>query len=1046
MRLVPLLTAFALLWFTDSNAQLPELTSSDKATPIKLQKLEIGVKIIGTRSATTFTMTYHNPSDKVLEGTFILPLPEGANVTRYALDINGKMREGVPVEKAKATEIFESVERRKIDPGILEKTEGNVFRTRIFPLPAHGERSIIIAFEQDLPLNNSNELLYQLPLSSKDILPEFSLSVDVQERDHTPVLQSTPIAELQFLLSKGHFCAQEQREDIMLDKPLSILMSKKSTEVESFVQKKNGEYYFYLQTFIPPSTKEKQLPKRLAVIWDNSLSGLYRNTLKEIELLEAYLKRIGTATIQLHTLNNTFQLSGTYVVQGGESKQLVEKLKSIMYDGGTDYSKIKLDDAAETLLFSDGLSTLSDINKLQSSNLLYTVTSSTKANYTTLRSIAEENGGVFINLSAKSIGEAVVELSKQPLLFLGIKEHKALVEHYPSAPTAVQNGFSMAGKLEGPATTVTLQFGYGRKVAMEKTVQLTYDEYAVEGWDLSRLFAQQKIGELEKNYENNKDEILLLGKQHSIVTQNTSLMVLEDVMDYVRNEIEPPLELRSEYKRLLKERRDELSQSRQSTLENAIEYSRELWQWWNTTYPGKRKDFSKFTAPQVVSDSEVSIDRGRQSITGSVAIPPPPPPRQQENKIMDVQLEGISITKEEEQSTALQGKLAGVQLQDVVVTGYRASKEATFNNFISNNSADQLLVVDGKISTSIPPKEQIEKMATIEPKAGVALYGSRALNGVLIVTTIGAKDEYPQINLEEKTSSAAYMRVLAKAPRDRQYQTYLELRDNNLLNPTFYYDVASFFLKHDKALGIQVLTNLGELDFHNHELQKLFGFKLKELGETDQELFVFRKVLQWRPQEPQSYRDYGLALAENGKYQPALDTLYLALTKAYNSDIMSNYDGIEETIIMEINNLIANHRPHLNVSMIEKKLLRHMPVDIRVVMNWNMNDTDMDLWVTDPSGEKCLYSNRATKAGGRLSEDFTQGYGPEQFLIKKAQKGKYKIQVHYYGESGAKIAGKTTLLVEVFTNYGKDLEQRKLITLQLEGEEKEGIYVGEFTF
>jgi tetratricopeptide (TPR) repeat protein len=1046
MRLVPLLTAFTLLWLNKTSAQLPELTSSDKATPIKLRKLDIGIKIIGTRSATTFVMTFHNPTDKVLEGTFNLPLPDGANVIRYALDINGKMREGVPVEKAKATEIFESVERRKIDPGILVKTDGNIFRTRIFPLPAHGDRSIIIAYEQDLPLNSSNELLYHLPLSSKDTLPKFSLSVDVQERDHTPVLQSTPITELHFILSKGHFCAQEQREKIVLNRPLSILMPKKSTEVESFVQKKNGQYYFYLQTFIPPSTKVKKLPKRLALIWDNSLSGLYRNTSKEIEFLEAYLKRIGTATIELYTLNNTFQHSGTYIVQGGESKQLDEKLKSMVYDGGTDYSKIKFDEAEETLLFSDGLSTLSDINKLESLKLLYTVSSSTKANFNTLRSMAEENGGVFINLSTRSIDEAVVELSKQTLLFLGIKEDKALFEYYPNAPTSVQNGFSMAGKLEGPPTTVTLQFGYGRKVAMEKTVQLSYDEYGVEDWDLSRLFAQKKIGELEKNYDKNKDEILLLGKQHSIVTQNTSLLVLEDVMDYVRNEVEPPLELRSEYKRLLKERRDELSQSRQNSLGNAIEYSKELWQWWNTTYPVNKKEVSKFTPPRVVSDSEISTDRARQSISGSIAVPPPPPPQQEENKVMDVQLEVINLEKGEEQSTALQGKAAGVQLREVVVTGYNASKNARFNNSIGNNSVDQLLVVDGKLSTSMPTKEQIEAMETIEPKAGVALYGSRAINDVIVVTTKGAKGEDPQISLEEKASSAQYMKVLAKAPRRQQYQTYLELRDKNLLNPTFYYDVASFFLKQDRFLGLQVLTNLGELDFQNHELHKLFGFKLKELGEKDEQLFVFRKMLQWRPQEPQSYRDYGLALAENEEYQAALDTLCLALTKEYNSDIMSNYGGIEETIIMEINNLIARHRPYLNVSGIDRKLLHPMPVDIRVVMNWNMNDTDMDLWVTDPSGEKCFYSNRKTTVGGRLSEDFTQGYGPEQFLLKSAQKGKYKIQVHYYGESRAKIAGKTTLLVEVFTNYGKDKEQRKSITLQLEGEEREGIYLGEFIF
>jgi tetratricopeptide (TPR) repeat protein len=439
----------------------------------------------------------------------------------------------------------------------------------------------------------------------------------------------------------------------------------------------------------------------------------------------------------------------------------------------------------------------------------------------------------------------------------------------------------------------------------------------------------------------------------------------------------------------------------------------------------------------VRADEGVSID----------AAPPLEEVRHEAIKVQEIVLEHISVDKDEEVAVprALQGRAAGIQMNDVVVTGYGTSRRGVSSITVSNRS--QLIIVDGKIATILPPQQQIESMEVLEPKVGIALYGSRAMNGVLLVTTKGAKErEEPEIKLEEKASSAAYLKEISKTPRNQQYQAYLELREKNLLNPTFYYDVANFFLKHDKALGLQILTNIGELDFQNHELLKLLGYKLKELGELDHQQYVFRKVLQWRPQEPQSYRDYALALAEKGKYQAALDTLWLALTKDYNSDVLDNYGGIEETIVMEMNHLISKYKAHLNSSAINKKLVRAMPVDIRVVLNWNMNDTDMDLWVTEPAGEKCFYSHRETGMGGRISEDFTQGYGPEQLLLKKAPKGKYKIQVHYYGESGVKIAGKTTLLVEVFTNYGRSTEQQNVITLQLEGEEREGVYVGEFVF
>ena len=71
----------------------------------------------------------------------------------------------------------------------------------------------------------------------------------------------------------------------------------------------------------------------------------------------------------------------------------------------------------------------------------------------------------------------------------------------------------------------------------------------------------------------------------------------------------------------------------------------------------------------------------------------------------------------------------------------------------------------------------------------------------------------------------------------------------------------------------------------------------------------------------------------------------------------------------------------MNIKNLDKGIITSMPADVRVVMNWNMNNTDIDLWVTDPNGEKCFYSHSTTEIGGRISEDFTEGFGPEQFML-----------------------------------------------------------------
>ena len=243
-----------------------------------------------------------------------------------------------------------------------------------------------------------------------------------------------------------------------------------------------------------------------------------------------------------------------------------------------------------------------------------------------------------------------------------------------------------------------------------------------------------------------------------------------------------------------------------------------------------------------------------------------------------------------------------------------------------------------------------------------------------------------------------------------------------------------------------MLSSIAELDQENAELYKLMAYKLKENKQYEQEIFVTRKVLEWRPMDPQSYRDYALALEDGCFYQQALDTLYSALLQSYTREAAFRDDGIEEVIVTEINHLITMHKRRLNTSKIDRRLIYNMPVDVRVVINWNKKNTDIDLWVTAPNGEKCFYSHPSTSAGGRISNDFTNGFGPEQFMLKKALKGKYKIEVNFFGESQVTVSGPTTVMAEIYTRYAGGEENREVITMQMPAANKEGVFIGAFSF
>src|SRR5579859_2416804 len=96
--------------------------------PVELRSIAISSDVSGALAMTTVQMTFHNPNGRALEGELQFPLLEGQAVVGFALDIEGRMREAVPVEKARAQMVFEDITRARIDPAVVQATEGNSYK------------------------------------------------------------------------------------------------------------------------------------------------------------------------------------------------------------------------------------------------------------------------------------------------------------------------------------------------------------------------------------------------------------------------------------------------------------------------------------------------------------------------------------------------------------------------------------------------------------------------------------------------------------------------------------------------------------------------------------------------------------------------------------------------------------------------------------------------------------------------------------------------------------------------------------------------------
>lgn len=1011
-----LLALFALLVLSnvDTKSQIKptrgvpslKIKNAPGTDATKLTNLKVDVSIFGNIAKTSMTMTFENTTNRDLEGELTFPMPEGVSVSGYALDIDGKLRQAVPVDKNKGTEVFESIENRRVDPGLLEKVEGNNFRTRIYPLPSKGRRTIQISYSENLTPESDQALYYYLPLTYNSMIENLELNINVYQGNKKPSFTEQPDGSLTFSENNHNYAATLHKQQFKSSKNLAIKLPLNKNAISGLKQlNRDSSFYFLANAKLEiPKQTQKKWCNSLAIIWDRSLSAKNRDLEKELSLLDQFFSENQNMSVDLGYLDIRFSKARTFQIRQGNWEELKNQLKQTVYDGGTDYSQVKsgILHGANYLFFSDGLSTFGQ-SKIVLDQPTYCITSSTSSDYANLKQIAQTNFGKMINLTASTVNQANNTLNTIDLLFLGIKEKQVFTEIYPEKGTPIQSYFSVSGLGNNNLSQeITLLVGDGAGLRREIKVPLQRDNGEI---DLQQIWAQKKIEALDIQYEDYREEIEAIGKQFGIVTRNTSLIVLENVEDYIRYEITPPAELHAAFNRMKKEQRIEKEERIADLLDQAQNITEQLQSWWNTDFQQKSKYPQRDRSGRSM-DSLVAQD----APTVGIAIPNIPTPR----SASPVATSPVTTSKSEEASDK--------------------NVYAIANSRAVNATANEVALED------ISSTDELKEVVTVNAFQGLEgrLPGVQATN-TFSHQTVG------KISIPEIKEDNAYLQVLNQSKDP--YKSYLELRDQYMGTPTFYFDVANFFFKRgDKQTALLILSTMADLQIENADLYKTISYKLREWGNVDKALYITAKVLKWRPMDPQSHRDYALVLQDKGQYREALEQLYGILTKSYSPEAADRDDGIEEILVMEINNLIKLHSNTITKAYVDKKIIADLPVDMRVVINWNAQNTDIDLWVTDPNGEKCFYSNPATAIGGRLSNDFTGGYGPEQFLLKKAAKGKYKVEVDFYSDSSLTLAGPAAVLAEIYTYYSTGRQERKLTTIYLDRDKERNILIGEFTF
>ncbi|MEQ1501129.1 MAG: VIT domain-containing protein, partial [Myxococcota bacterium] len=168
--------------------------STEQAAPLRLARHHATIRASGPVAVVEVDEQFANDGDDVLEGIYRFAIPTDAAIESLVLEVDGQPVEGAFTPRARARAIWSEVvtDAKPIvrdgitwykDPALLEWQRGGRFELRIFPIPAHGSRRVVVRYTVLAPdAGGTRRLQVPLPAGGAPI-DDFALTVSVVGHD-----------------------------------------------------------------------------------------------------------------------------------------------------------------------------------------------------------------------------------------------------------------------------------------------------------------------------------------------------------------------------------------------------------------------------------------------------------------------------------------------------------------------------------------------------------------------------------------------------------------------------------------------------------------------------------------------------------------------------------------------------------------------------------------------------------------------------------------------------------------------------------------------
>ena len=560
---------------------VPADTEEGEPQHLSIDNLSVKVTVQGRMARTEVTQVFRNHTARQTEGTYTFTLPEGASVSRLAMDVEGKMMEGELVERERARQIYEQIVRSQKDPALLEWQGGNRFKTQIFPIPASGTKTVALTYEQLLPsVGREARYTYDLPRLEGP-------------GAHSPIkaftFKLTATAESGALRGEGYALTVTGHEAIFGSEefrprgPLSVWFTTEAPQTRVGYGTWKQERFFMID-YVPKLPARQTGARRGLVIALDTSAGIGSRELKRARELASALiaadadaANPGALRIVMGDLD-VARCDG--VTDRGDLEAARSCLAARQAGGGTDLGKLALEalraareieGATSVVLLTDGVASLGELDgdlmrdavvkQLDGQDTsLHTVAIGHAPDEDFLTALARAGGGHSVRLTpATSVAAALEALAPrmdEPLVTQlqvsasdGVVE--GLVPHHPFNLARGEHGAIM-GRLDSDSAVVRVQ-GSWNGAPIDESFTLTAPKPSQREDLLVNFWARAVIDDMQRGRAN-RAKIVETSLHYGVMSRYTSFLVLENQEAYERFKVK-------RRKQAEKERQDQLQKA-----------------------------------------------------------------------------------------------------------------------------------------------------------------------------------------------------------------------------------------------------------------------------------------------------------------------------------------------------------------------------------------------------------------------------------------------------------------------------------------------------